>query len=124
MAQLRSKNELYRVRDVSDGNSTSNSGGGLKVWNGQNDPKQPIEPGPETKIAGPGAAIKTPARVDLNNGVNVSGGVHNLDAKNEEGPSGHVQPNMAVKGTGKEESRIDKPYGTLDKALKDGCTDM
>ena len=94
MAQLKTPNQLARVRDTTNGNDTGN---GLK------DPN-PADFKPKQSVKGPGAAVKTPY--------------------DEEQTDEIMEPRIQVKGTGKEEARINKPYATLDHALKTGKTDF
>lgn len=100
MAQLK-KGELGRVRDTNDWGESTHKGGGVTGYNADN-PKRPNEP--KQKIAGPGAAVKTPYTEPSQDEI--------------------MDPKIDVKGTGKEEARIDHGYKTLDAALKDCKTDF
>jgi hypothetical protein len=121
MAELKSPNELKRINKTA--NEDKSTGESLKVWN-TGDEKQPIQP--NQSIAGPGAAIGTPTTVELNEGINISGGRWNPEGKETKGGyvSSKPEPGAPVKGTGRESARIDKPYATLASAVKDAKTDM
>jgi hypothetical protein len=100
MAQIK-KGELGRVPKAA--NWDKETGNALKGYNAESG-KPLVKHEPNQGIAGPGAAVPTPYT--------------------ERAVDEIMEPRVAVKGTGKEEARIDHGYGTLAAALKDGKTDF